>query len=166
LRFEKARWIWGRMSIARSFSPSIWGGVRSSALSSATRNFTIIPAEEAAIALEGRVKELSDEYGAAFNRHSFGLSLKGNLWRAGLAFLPGPQDVSKFAWPVEGPARVIVLKSTGAISRFLKKEESADEERITFGDPTQAVDEALSASAGGRIRSTSRLGTTVRGVLA
>ena len=131
-----------------------------------TEDITIIPAEEATIALEGRVKELSDEYGAAFNRHSFGLSLKGNLWRAGLAFLPGPQDVSKFAWPVEGPARVIVLKSTGAISRFLKKEESADEERITFGDPTQAVDEALSASAGGRIRSTSRLGTTVRGVLA
>jgi hypothetical protein len=112
---------------------------------------TIVAAEDVGNALEVLSKELSQKYVGALDRRNFGLAWTGGQWRAGLAFLPGPQELAEFAWPVGESAKVIVLKSSGAMCRFLKREEETDEDRITFGDPTTAVDEALTALVGQKV---------------
>ncbi len=126
---------------------------------------TIVSAGLLREALAALVKEVSEKYRSAFNRYNFEVRLGGGVWRAGLAFLTVPRSLMESSWPSGKRTKVIVLESSGTIGRFLKREEQGGENRITFGDPTRAVEAAIRALAGDDVGSTSRSARTVRGVL-
>ena len=91
------------------------------------------------------------------------------VWRAGLTFLPTPLESSFSSQHIDSsPAsnkKVIILGGEGSIVRFLKKENKATEKRITFGDPTREIDQAIRISVGKVVETTSRSARTIRGVL-
>lgn len=128
-------------------------------------HITVVPASMAESALDALAHLLKSSYGDSFNGRSFGVRLRRHVWRAGLTFLPEPLAINAFAWPNEAAPKVRVFAGSGQILQFLKREEVVEERRITFADPTRAVDAAL----GGRLRrpisTTSRSGRTIRGVL-
>jgi hypothetical protein len=60
---------------------------------------------------------------------------------------------------------VKVLGAVGNLVHFLKLENRLDERRITFGEPTRAIEEAMATGTGHPVRATSRSGRTLQGVL-
>ena len=125
----------------------------------------MVPASVTESALDALVHLLSSSYGDRFNRRTFGVRLGRHVWRAGLPFLPEPLAITAFAWPNEADPKVRVFAGSGQILQFLKREEAVEEERISFGDPTRAVDAALRGHLGRAISTTSRSGRTIRGLL-
>jgi hypothetical protein len=108
------------------------------------RHVTVVPESDVRSALVQLSKDLTIEYGGNFNQDSFGLLIDGHTWRAGLTFLPESSSIP-----------------------FIKREERKDEgeRRISLGEPTQALDKALSTYSSHSLATTSRTGKTIWGVL-
>lgn len=126
---------------------------------------SVVLVSELVLALEGLIQSVTALHGDRFDPRSFEVRIATARWRAGITFLPEPPAVRPFVWPALGEPKVEVLASSGRIAKFLKREEQEGEERISFGDPTRAVDAALATHLGRTISSTSRSGRTIRGVL-
>jgi len=131
------------------------------------RYVTVLPESDVCSALVQLSKELAMEYGERFNQRSFGLLLEGRTWRAGLTFLSESRSVSPFAFPTDHSPTVRILGGTGCIIPFIKREERKDEgeRRISLGEPTRALDKAISSYCGYSVATTSRTGNTIRGIL-
>lgn len=126
---------------------------------------TVLPAAAVQTALGDLIRSVGTLHGNLFDPRSFGVRINASVWRAGLTFLPEEASVDAFTWPAETVSKVSILASSGRIIKFLKREESEDQKRISFGDPTRAVDAALEASLRRAVTSTSRSGRTIQGVL-
>lgn len=112
--------------------------------------------------LYARVRE---QYGEAFDDRSFGVRIAGRVWRVGLSVVPEVGSLSPFDWPSRDLATVKVLGAVGNLVQFLKLENRPSERRITFGDPTRAIEEALARCTGHPVGATSRSGRAIQGVL-
>lgn len=116
-------------------------------------------------ALQTLKSNLLGQYGNRFNVYSYGVQINGAIWRAGMTFLHQAVDLQPFLWPQRGEPRTRVLGSSGAIAFFLKREESDGESRISFGDPTAAIECAMLSEGLNPMHSTSRSLRTVSGLL-
>jgi hypothetical protein len=147
-------------------SREIVGALRSHPSLSDLMVVVVKPAERVKAGLDRLISEVQRCLGKNLDRINFGIELDGYVWRAGLSFLPESITVPPSPGSLRtNRERVILLGGEEGIVRFLKKENKSDERRITFGDPTNAVDDMLQAMLGQPIESTSRSGRTVRGVL-
>ena len=128
-------------------------------------HITVIAAGTVDAALTDLSQLMGSRYKSKFNGQTFAVEFAQRVWRAGLAFLPEPLSVADFAWPTSTAPKVRVFKGNGQVVRFLKREDAPSEDRISFGDPTRAIDAALSRHLGRAVATTSRSGRTVSGVL-
>lgn len=125
----------------------------------------VAEAAEVCCALAMLREKLLREYAQAFDPDTFGVKINGEVWRAGLSFLPKPVGLGHFS-AVEGQGlRVKVLGTAGSMVMFLKREETSGENRISFGVPTKIIGAAVENSEGHPMASTSRSARTIRGVL-
>jgi hypothetical protein len=129
------------------------------------QHITTIAAETVNTALTELTRSMRSRYRDKFNRRNFAVEVEERVWRAGLAFLSEPLSIADFVWPAGPASKVRVFEGSGQVVQFLKRENTPDEDRISFGDPTRAIDAALSEFLGRAIATTSRSGRTVRGVL-
>lgn len=131
------------------------------------RHVAVIPEFDVRCALFQLIESLTTRYGKSFSQHNCGLVINGCTWRAGLSFLSKSTSVSPFSFPTNVLPTVRILGGTGFIILFIKREERRDkgEHRISLGEPTRAVDKALSTYCGRSLTTTSRTGNTIKGLL-
>jgi hypothetical protein len=133
------------------------------------KDILVIPSWQVEHGLSQLVSDVSRYWAVTFRPNNFGVEIDGYIWRAGLTFLPTPLESSFSSQHIDSsPAsnkKVIILGGEGSIVRFLKKENKATEKRITFGDPTETIEQAIRIDFGKAVESTSRSARTVRGIL-
>lgn len=126
----------------------------------------VIQSESVRSAYHMILTKLGNEYGERFSPNTCGVQFSNMVWRAGMTILQEPIAMSSSLWPDTKNPRVMILGASGRIVFFLKREEQhGKESRISFGDPTAAIDQVLAGTTGKALASTSRSLTTVRGIL-
>ncbi len=115
----------------------------------------LIPAVTPQNGLDDLCRRVRNQYGQAFDRRSFGARIDGRVWRAGLSAVSEAGLLAPFNWPSAELATVRVLGALGNLVQFLKLENRPGEKRITFGEPTRAIEEAMAVRTGHPGRATS-----------